>query len=418
MKNSFRLLFTLLLLPFLGLYGDELFNPSILYLTWQHSPNTTMTIQWISSIEDINDQIEFRQDGAVDWQNVEGYHLQLPDHIPFLLHRIELINLAPGASYQFKFGSNAKTFRFRTIPSHLDSPVQFVVGGDIYHDGLSVVTEMNKLAAAQSPHFVLLGGDISYSAKRGNFFQNFFPKKEKYERWLAWLKTWTEQMITPEGYLIPILPVIGNHDVVGGYRQSPYHARFFYTLFIPPRHTSYNVWDFGNYMSIIGLDSGHTNTIWGKQAEWLQNCLMLRRNVKHKFAFYHVGAYPSVRSDKSEESLAIKRYWVPFFEKYGINTAFEHHDHAYKRTHPIRENKIDPEGILYLGDGAWGIEQPRTPYTPDQRWYLAKTSASRHLIVVSVDHSTRRYKAINQFGDMIDSYTHHLNGVPSYVTVH
>lgn len=77
--------------------------------------------------------------------------------------------------------------------------------------------------------------------------------------------------------------------------------------------------------------------------------------IPHVFPVYHVPAFPSVRSFSNQTSAAIRRNWVPLFERFGIKVAFEHHDHAYKRTVPIREEAIDPErGIVYFGDGAWG----------------------------------------------------------------
>jgi hypothetical protein len=69
--------------------------------------------------------------------------------------------------------------------------------------------------------------------------------------------------------------------------------------------------------------------------------------------------WPSYRSDKVGESgkinHLIREHWCPLFDEYGVQLAFEHHDHAYKRTYPIRKGTVDPRGVVYLGDGAWGV---------------------------------------------------------------
>lgn len=105
-------------------------------------------------------------------------------------------------------------------------------------------------------------------------------------------------MVTTDGRLIPLIPVIGNHDVKRRFRRTPADALFFYTLFAMPGIQGYNVLDFGNYMSLFLLDSGHTHPIKGKQTEWLRESLKQRKNVPYKFPIYHVAAFPSVRKYK------------------------------------------------------------------------------------------------------------------------
>lgn len=53
-------------------------------------------------------------------------------------------------------------------------------------------------------------------------------------------------------------------------------------------------------------------------------------------AIYHVPAYPSARSFTGRTQSMIRKHWVPLFEKSTMNLAFENHDHAYKRTYPIK----------------------------------------------------------------------------------
>ena len=123
-----------------------------------------------------------------------------------------------------------------------------------------------------------------------------------------------------------------------------------------PGHQIYNSLDFGSFLSLILLDSGHANPIEGAQTQWLNNVLEKRQNILHRFAFYHVPAYPCVRSYRTKQSVLIRKTWIPLFEKWGIQVAFEHHDHAYKRTYPLLKNRIQPHGIIYLGDGGWGLK--------------------------------------------------------------
>ncbi len=205
-------------------------------------------------------------------------------------------------------------------------------------------------------------------------------------------------MVTSDGRLIPVLVTIGNHEVRGGFGQHPKKAPFFYSLFATPGHRGYNVLDFGRYMSLILLDSKHTHPVAGEQTDWLTRTLADRQDVPHVFAVYHVPAYPSVYHFNNWVSVKIREHWVPLFEQFGLNVAFEHHDHAYKRTHPIRADRVDPQGVLYLGGGAWAV----MPRKPRKDRYLAKIASKRHFILVRIDGQSRRFLAIDSEGQLFD----------------
>ena len=226
---------------------------------------------------------------------------------------------------------------------------------------------------------------------------------------MQWLISWKEDMVTSEGFMIPFLAAIGNHDVNGCYDQPKKNAPFFYALFAFPGEQGYNALDFGNYLSVISLDSGHNNPVSGAQTEWLSRAMEERKSIPHKFAFYHIPAYPSVRKFSSERSRVERQNWIPIFEKFSVAAAFEHHDHAYKRTHPILKNKIDPNGVLYFGDGAWGVEDPRRPRK--NVWYIAIAKQERHFHLVTLQGMNRYYQGIKSNGQVIASYAQIVNPV-------
>src|SRR5262249_15509426 len=149
-----------------------------------------------------------------------------------------------------------------------------------------------------------------------------------------------------------------------------------------PGKPGYNVLDFGNYMSIFLLDSGHTNPVGGKQAEWLAKMMQVRKDTPHKFALYHVPAYPSVHKIDKEIGAEIRKFWVPSFDTYHLTAAFENHEHAYKRTHPLLAGMIVADGVVYVGDGGWGVKNPRAPRRVHEKSYLANALSARHFLVV------------------------------------
>jgi hypothetical protein len=220
-----------------------------------------------------------------------------------------------------------------------------------------------------------------------------------------------DTLIAEDGRVIPILVAIGNHEVQGGFhhRHDDYEqtdvwrerfATYFYSLFAFPGQPGYNVIDFGDYMSLIALDTFHTNPIEGEQTQWLERTLSQRVDVPHVFPFYHIPAY-----GVSTSSGPMRRHVVPLFEKYGVRIAFENHGHVYKRTHPIRDGKISEDGIVYVGDGAWGVNLKPVR----DRWYLAKAQSVHHFIVVTIHRDQRSLLMVDADGNIIDRFPESSN---------
>lgn len=393
-----QFLFTIALLvvaPLLLCYGAAL--PLSVYLTIEGSPSTSMTIRWITDRQHSDDKVEYREGGYPDWKETIGSHIPMPDDHPYAIHYAQLNSLKPGTDYLFRLAEDGPLYKFQTLPSNLHEPIRFVVGGDLYHDSIEEFIQTNSAAAATDPHFAVLGGDIAYSAPNIRLYG------EDLARWIAWLTAWSKSMVTRDGRIIPFLIAIGNHEVIGRYDQTAERAKFFYSLFKYPNQGGYEVINFDDYMRFWILDSGHTHPIDGKQKEWLESTLSEYQEIPHKFAIYHVPAYPSVRKHTGKVSKMIRETWTPIFETHGLNTAFENHDHAYKRTHPIFQGKIDASrGVLYMGDGAWGVKNPRTPKSPADLWYLAKTKGQRHFILVILYGTKRHYMAIDPEGAVFD----------------
>lgn len=405
----FMVLLAALLSCFFSLSSLEKYEPIATYLTWQRSPESTMTIRWVTSINRQDNLIQYKSEEEDQWITAKGYQIPLPANSSYLLHTIELTNLQPDTKYSFQAGVDAVSYKFQTMPAHLDKAIRFVAGGDMYHDTVDILSKTNRQAAKANPHFALVGGDIAYAAdKKVGFLPRWTQAwidllaGQKLERWLTWLTAWKNDMVTSDGCLIPMLPVIGNHDTSGRYGQTPLEAPFFYSLFAMPGPQGYNVLDFGNYMSIFLLDSGHTHPISGDQTIWLANNLEQRQAVPNKFALYHVPAYPSVRPYQDPYSMQIRKNWVSLFDQFYLTAAFENHDHAYKRSHPLLGGKINPTGVLYIGDGAWGVDKPRKATNLKKKWYLAKTIQSRHFLLVEIQPESRYVGAISPDGEILD----------------
>lgn len=387
------------LTPVLSPAASETFDPPALYLTWQRDPTTTMTVLW-QTVDEAKTELYFRPAGSTNgWQAAPGKARPLPGSVR-TLHAVELTGLLPRTDYEFCFWPGERAFRFRTMPRDLAQPLRFVNGGDVYHDRKWMDT-MNELAGKLDPAFVVLGGDLAYSLGGTN-------KVENMERWDAYFDSWKQKAVTPDGRLVPMVVTIGNHEVMGSLKPPPKQGFAYYALFPFPGPQGYNALDVGNYLSLLLLDSAHTHPIEGAQSEWLEQTLAKRQAVPHLFPVYHVPAWPSYRSADASVSKMIRDLWCPLFEKYGVKVAFEHHDHTFKRTLPIRGGKMDPQGITYLGDGAWGVKM-RNPALAKPRWYIAKAGMIRHLYLVTLYPKARHILAINDNGQVFDEVYQEVN---------
>lgn len=365
-------------------------DPPALYLQWQRDPTTTMTIHW-HTVGEAQTALYHRQLGQTDWVRAQGSAQPFVGTDRFV-HTVEVVGLTAATDYEFCFRPGEKIFKFRTMPKDLSRPVRFVTGGDVYHEH-KWMDPMNALAGKLDPAFVVFGGDLAYAHGGTN--------DEKITRWFDYFASWKTNAVAPDGRLIPMLVAIGNHEVKGSYRQPIEKARSFYTLFSLPGPQGYACLDFGKYLSLLLLDSDHTHTIAGAQTDWLRDQLSDRRRIPHVIPFYHTPGYSGYRTDTGAQAKEVRAHWSPLFDRYGVKLAFENHDHCFKRTHPLRDGKIDPKGTVYLGDGAWGVGL-RKPDPNIPRWYIARSGDIRHLYLVTLYPDARHVLAFNESGQVFD----------------
>ncbi len=352
-----------------------------------------MTIQWVGDEKDaVERPIWYAKLGSDQWQQKTGNARPFPMTDRSVL-RTELTGLEPGTDYRFRVGLDAAEERFRTMPAKANDTIHFVSGGDSGVGKQAVAT--NHVAAAQSPMFVVMAGDIAYEdAKSPKIFLEFF-------------KNYSRDLRDSQHRLIPLLGGIGNHEVLGRFGRPRHEAPFFYSVFdgLYPE-TGYASLDFGDYLSLIFLDTDHTSPVAGAQTDWLEKTLKQREDVPTVFAFQHVPSYPSVRAmnDMKKVDAQIgadaRKHWVPLFERYNVDAVFEHHDHTYKRTHPLLDGRVNDRGIVYLGDGSWGkIDRPDTVA---HRPYLAVADEAYHISVHRIEGRERFHVGLSDAGRVVD----------------
>ncbi|MBI4557344.1 MAG: metallophosphoesterase family protein [Candidatus Hydrogenedentes bacterium] len=376
--------------------------PPYVYLTYSDAPDTSIDINLLIPAKvpavDVYYDTESRAgktDAYINHVNA-AYHqtlMELSDRRA--LYVAALKGLKPGTVYYFvageaKYGMTTER-KFRTLPGG-SKPLRFVNGGDMGADGRAI--PLLTLAGKQDPDFGVVGGDIAYvNGLLGG-----------YATWDRWLENWDRLMITTDGRMVPIVAAIGNHET-NSFESNDLQLRApWYTGLFGRQGTDiYYTRRFGNDLAFFFLDSGHLNSHAGAQTEWLRRELEKYKDVKYKFAAYHVPLYPAHRPFDGAGSQLGRTHWGPLFDQYGLTVAFEHHDRVFKRSKPLKGNQVVRRGTIYVGDGCFGRD-PRT-IDPQPRWYNAIEKDVAHFWVVDVARNGLRFKAIDDHGRTIDTFS-------------
>jgi len=313
---------------------------------------------------------------------------------PGYYHHVRLQGLQPAKLYHFVIVSDervSREYHFVTAPDE-DREFAMLFGGDSriggnkpveHNDRRKMNGRMASLLKANPRILGLIhGGDYCQTA-HWRFMD-------------AWLSD-HELVITDEGRMLPIIPVRGNHDMQVGFEEAfplPEGAHnYYYSIPLSPK------------VAVVVLNT--EISLGGSQRGWLDSELeKLRPQNRWLLAAYHRPAYPSVRSP--QDGAARRTHWVPLFEKHNIDLACESHDHALKRTLPIRDGEPDHEnGIIYIGDGGLGVPQ-RKP-DPERWWFGGEGFAKsiHHVHMFEFGRETLRVRAFGMDGDTLDDFRIH-----------
>jgi len=348
----------------------------------------------------------------------------------------DLVNLSPASIYELQAGSEEEGFStsylFQTLPPpflpDIDDQmrVRLIIGGDI---GLSQsASTLLHLATSQDPppDAFVIGGDLAYE----NAISTCYRRMDK---WLLQFTAATQA----EGYLIPVVPIVGNHDAGGFARKSfGQEALYFYYFPYPAESSPPSVTDEtaenepvefelknetyrlhvieGARLALYCLDSNHVYSPDGEQRTWFQGVLKERKYDAQgedyfSFTAYHDPLFPSQMWEYPNEGrMNLRREWLPLMDEYDIDISFEFHTHQYKRSLPIRSAAMssenggwgigeDPsvlipsseatekrEGTVFLGDGCMGVVAHGEIELNELPWYLAKAQSKQHFLILDV----------------------------------
>lgn len=376
-------------------------SPEAIYLVVSQDPSHSMSVHWIEKKQTASfSSVLYRKEGDLEWRKNSSYSLEVlgrsAEASLYFVKKVLLTDLEAGAFYDFCLEGEEKIYHFRTLPSKINAPLKIAIGGDFSED-FFLYSKMNRIAAQKNPDFVVLAGDIAYACNKGVSIGSH----GSVGKWVDFFVEWQKSMVAEGDRMIPVVPLVGNHDVTSVDRAEKGKNAFYLKFFPSEQGLTYRTIEIAGTLSLFLLDTGHVFSVEGKQMQWLEEEFKKKNHISWKIPIYHVAAYPSVYSYGSVNAKNIRKWWVPLFERYGVKLAFEHHNHAYKRTHALLSNQIDPAGVVYIGDGGWGAS-PRGKV--ENRFYLAKGQNVSCFSLLQVTPSSLLVEAFDVDGVLIDTW--------------
>ncbi|MBX9923005.1 MAG: metallophosphoesterase [Rhabdochlamydiaceae bacterium] len=379
-------------------------GPVTIYLTLPQDPAHNMSVHWIEKRQgDAYPAILYQKENEVEWKRVMQNSLEIlgssPMTFSYFIKETLITGLEAETLYRFRLDGDEKIYRFRTLPTSFREPLKIAIGGD-FTDNFKICAKMNRVAARKNPDFAVLGGDIAYAWNKG---VNIGARGSygSVKKWVAFFVEWQKSMIADGDRMIPVVALVGNHDVTPLDREEQGKNALFFKLFPYEQGTTYRTVDIAGSLSLFLLDTAHLFPVEGNQTHWLEGALKKKQEISWKVPIYHVPAYPSIGDFQAKTSALIRKHWVPLFEQYGVKVAFEHHNHAFKRTYALLKDQIADAGIVYIGDGGWG-SSPRKK--TESRFYLETRKASSCFSLLTVTSTSLHVDTYDERDTLIDTW--------------
>ncbi len=384
-------------------------------IVWTENPSEHAIISWTTLFSNGSNVVHYDTVSHLGRKKKYAYHaeairsgkitikaMDFTEGVPEgYYHHSELNGLKANTKYYFALesdGNYSDEYHFITAPDD-DRPVKLIAGGDSRlgtekprYAGRTPHRdrqEINKMIARQiekDPEILAIvqGADFGTTADWRHLYWWFEDYAFTY---------------TIKNRILPMLVSMGNHDLQIGFFENFYLGDEINDIAFSYYYTS-------KITSEIALITLNTEiAITGPQYYWLEEQLALHRpQVRWLLVNYHKPSYPANKDPEDYRFKRVREAWVPLFEKYNIDLAIESDGHTLKRTVPIRDGKMHPEGITYIGEGGLGAPLREPDST---RWYIQKpgfAARAYHIWKISVKPESIIVEAIDLNENVIDSH--------------
>jgi hypothetical protein len=391
------------------LFGSNGFaadGPKGIVLTWaEDDVYRSMAVSWFTTDED--DSVVYFDTKKHD--NVQDYafkaqgkktKVRAGDDVIFKnwYHAAQFKDLKPATTFYFICGGPkgwSEVRQFRTMDPSKDVRFAFFgdtrcrnvnrgpyyeIEGPAYPEARIAVA---KAIAAKNPDFAVFGGDMIMSG-------------HDEEDWAAWFRDVTDNLISPDGSTIPLVPTLGNHDLAR-YRipgkdfdatdETDYHI---YTgLFALPGNGLWYTLNFKDLRLVSLLSAGGVKKKGLSTAERVAREMELQvpylkqqletNDKKWLIPFTHYSVNGGYGIKPGDGGWGMMESWVPLFEKYRVPLVLTSHSHNFMRSWPLKKFAIGKDFVDFGKDlELWPKGPPTYDMATDSRdgvTYIVQGSA-------------------------------------------
>lgn len=379
------------------------------YTTWFDDPSNSIMLHY-QTVDDTPIECLFRKEGTLDWHIVNLYADNPFPHTQKRVRWFKLEGLQPNSTYETKLKNHKQIHRFKTMPSTFVRNIKFSMVSDQLNSESAFWSEAPRgfqTMFNNNIDVLIIAGDAVHDDGAlyylwGTFWDEYFKQERK------------------NNLMLPIVTCFGNHDgrisnsdgTLKNLLWYQFGARkenviFHYNFFSNLNDLGYGAIDISDYMSLIYLNSNHTQPIQGTQTQWLENALV-ERNDRHIFPFMHVSPYPAYYDYETTYIKDIRDYWTPLFAQYGVKIVGSGHEHAHLVTKKVVSESLNDSGVVFTGQGHGMGNVSRGIAVTQDTWYVDyldieqrgfdiiefKTDKSVYLKKVSLDGLTLYEKTL------------------------
>ena len=224
-----------------------------------------------------------------------------------------------------------------------------------------------------------------------------------------------ENLVTDDGRMIPIVAVIGNHEV-GAYPRTDNTYAWFTGLFANPGNELYFALNFPNlHLTSLKASTGGVSSYWApsedeaeEQKDWLESDLQ-GSDAEWKLAAFHYPYFSCFEQGTGYASEPFLVHWGEILQDNGADVVFGGHVHNFFRSWPIAITDVvitpvtgeyydytaeaaytmtndSEDGVTYVVQGAWGA--PTDPYIEGDdceiRDFVAAANAIHSYTIVEI----------------------------------
>lgn len=397
--------------------------PDRVLVSWQGDPATSFAVTWrtLAGPSAVG-EIAKATDGPSFVKNIERAQARTSDLKTSLgtvhMHAVTFTDLEPETQYVYRVGSLrtegatdeyawSEWFQMRTAAKFTGkvAPLRFVYVGDAQNDVKSHWSRLIRESYRDAPRmtFMLHAGDL---VNRGN----------QDHEWGQWFHAGDFIFAT-----VPQLAIPGNHeydvdlfaakllDKTRRQLSRRWAQRFEFPQNGPEGATENIYYVDVQGVRLIGLDS---NVDPEPQAKWLEGVLKENPNRWTIVTHHH----PIYSTSRGRDNPALRKYWQPLYEKYGVDLVLQGHDHSYGRSEPLAVHEHEhnePTGLTVAGkhDGPVYVVSvsgpkmyPLKDYPEGENPFEKHLEGTQLYQVIEIEHGELRYEAKSATGKLFDRF--------------